>query len=76
MKYLTTELWIMDADGSNKQRLTYFNEPGYPEYMGGKRCVVSDISWSPDGKKIIVLVAYEGTGFAGLKSKIVMVELE
>jgi len=76
MKYLTTELWIMDADGSNKQRLTYFNEPGYAEYMDGKRCIVSDISWSPDGKRIITLVAYEGQGFAGLKAKIVIVELE
>ena len=76
MRYLVTELWIMDADGSNKQRLTYFNEPGYPEYMGGTRCVVSDISWSPDGDRIVVLVAYEGEGFAGLKAKIVIMELE
>lgn len=44
--------------------------------MGGKRGVVSDISWSPDGKQIVMLVAYEGAGFAGLKSKIVVVELE
>ena len=76
MRYLVTELWIMDVDGSNKQRLTYFNEPGYPEYMGGTRCVVSDISWSPDGDRIVVLVAYEGEGFAGLKAKIVIMELE
>lgn len=74
-KYLVTELWIMDADGLNKQRLTYFNEPGYPEYMDGSRCVVSDISWSPDGERIIALVAYEDERFAGLKSKIVIIEL-
>ncbi len=58
------------------QRLAHFNEPGYPEYMGGKRCIVSDSSWSPDGKKIVVLVAYEGVGFVGLQAKIVIIELE
>jgi hypothetical protein len=44
--------------------------------MGGTRTIVSDSSWGPDGKSIIVLVAYEGTGFAGLKSKLVMIELD
>ena len=73
-KYLITELWIMDTDGSNMQRLTYFNEPGYPEYMGGARCVVSDSTWSPDGRKIAALVAYETRW--GLRSKIVMIEFE
>ena len=75
-KYIETELWIMDADGSGKQRLTYFNEPGYPEYMDGNRCVISDISWGPEGNKIIALVAYEGEGFTVLKSKIVTIDLE
>ncbi len=73
-KYLITELWIMDVTGSNKQRVTYFNEPGYPEYMNGKRCVVSDSAWSPDGKEIIATVAYETSW--GVKSKIVIIEIE
>jgi Tol biopolymer transport system component len=73
-KHLVTELWLMDADGSNKQRVTYFNEPGYPEYMNGSRTIVSDSSWSPDGKSIAVLVAYESD--MELKSKIVIVEFE
>ncbi len=72
--YLKTELWLMDADGSNKQRLTYFNSPGYPEYMHGSRCIVSDIAWGPDGKRIVALLAYEApTG--KMKTKIVMLEL-
>ncbi len=76
-KYLKTELWLMNADGSNKQRLTYFNDPGHPEYMGGQRVIVSDITWSPDGKKIAALVAYgDTTGFDGLQSKIVLIELK
>ena len=75
-KYLKTELWLMNADGSNKQRLTYFNDPGHPEYLGGRRTIVSDITWSPDGKKIAALIAYEdATGFGGLQSKIVLIEL-
>ncbi|MEO6882802.1 MAG: PA14 domain-containing protein [Bacteroidia bacterium] len=32
-----TDWWIMNPDGSCKQRLTYFNEPGNPEYNGHKR---------------------------------------
>lgn len=48
-----TDFWIMNSDGSNKQRLTYFNDPYAPEYMpiaGG--VVAADSSFSPDGKKI------------------------
>jgi len=55
--YLKTELWIMDADGGGKQQLTHFNTPGYPEYMDGARCVVSDSAWSPDGRRIVMCVA-------------------
>ena len=28
------DLWIMDVDGSNQQRLTYVNEPGHPDSQG------------------------------------------
>ena len=74
-RYLKTELWIMDADGLNKQRLTYFNTPGHAEYMGGARCVVSDSAWSPDGKSIVALLAYE-TRRKRLGARIVMIELD
>src|SRR5260370_42163402 len=26
--------WLMNADGSEPGRLTYFNEPGHPRYVG------------------------------------------
>lgn len=71
-KYLATELWLMDADGLNKRRLTYFNEPGHREYIGS-RSIVSDNTWSPDGRHIAATVAYETP--QGLRSKIVMIEL-
>jgi len=73
-KHLKTELWLMDADGGNRQRLTYFNESGHPDYLG--RAIVSDSTWSPDGKSLIVLVAYKPSIFQKMKSKIVLVELK
>jgi Tol biopolymer transport system component len=52
---LKLDYWIMDADGSNKQRLTYFNKPGHDEYTGYP-VIVADSSWSPDGNKIVATV--------------------
>ena len=72
---LMTELWLMDADGSDKQRLTAFNRPGSSEFMDGMRTVVSDLSWGPDGKRIVALIGYDGGG-RSLETKIVMIELE
>jgi Tol biopolymer transport system component len=45
------DFWIMDADGANKQRLTYFNEPGAPEYISAG-IVTADSTLSPDGKTL------------------------
>ncbi|MGD8458250.1 MAG: hypothetical protein PVF83_17880, partial [Anaerolineales bacterium] len=60
--YLATELWIMDTDGTNKQRLTFFNQPGHPHNKSA-RTAVSDSVWSPDGNSLLVLVTYyDGTG--------------
>ena len=52
---IKTEFWMMNADGSNKHRLTYFNEPGAPEYRPTNNTPAS-VSWSPDGKSIVGLV--------------------
>ena len=71
--YLSTELWIMDADGSNPMRLTYFNQKGHPHYIG-PRTIVSDSAWSPDGTKIVVLIAYRTA--RGMNSRQVMIEFE
>lgn len=71
---LKTELWIMDADGSHKKRLTYFNEPGNGEYTG--HVIVSDSSWSPDGGKIAACIAYEdGKDSRNFRSRIVIIEV-
>ena len=73
-KYLITELWVMDADGANKQRLTFFNQSGHKDFMG-TRAVVSDSSWSPDGKKILATVAFENRR-GRMVSKIVLIDLD
>lgn len=48
---LATDYWIMNADGSDKQRLTHFNAAGYPE-SSEQRIVVGDFAWAPDGQRI------------------------
>ena len=34
---LERDYFIMNSDGSNKERLTFFNDPAAPEYLGGER---------------------------------------
>jgi Tol biopolymer transport system component len=41
---LKTDYWIMDADGSNKQRLTFFNDAGSPMYIPNQ-VIASDLSF-------------------------------
>ncbi|MBE9479180.1 MAG: PD40 domain-containing protein, partial [Chloroflexi bacterium] len=71
---LKTDYWIMDIDGSNKQRLTFFNEPGYPEYDQQERIIAADSSWNEDGTKIVATLGV----MKGLRAKgrrIVLIEL-
>jgi Tol biopolymer transport system component len=48
------DYWIMDSDGSNKRRLTFFNEKGSAQFaeFGGSKIMVADSSWRPDGTAI------------------------
>jgi Tol biopolymer transport system component len=47
-----TDWWIMNSDGSNKHRLTYFNEPSNAQYAGhAVWCGL--VSFSPDGKTFV-----------------------
>lgn len=52
-----TDWWIMRADGSNKRRLTHFNQPGYQESSPTPvwACLTN---WSPDGRHILGGVQY------------------
>lgn len=49
------DYWMMDPDGSNKERLTYFNDPSAAEYQGWRAVTIAcDIS--PDGKTLAATV--------------------
>jgi Tol biopolymer transport system component len=69
-RHLRTDYWLMDPDGSNKRRLTYFNTPGHPEYMKSG-VVVADSSWSPDGSRIAAYLITD----VGKGGPIVMLDL-
>lgn len=55
LKTLRAELYLVDADGSNKVQLTHFNQPGYPESQTIPRVVAGNV-WSPDGRQIAMQV--------------------
>jgi hypothetical protein len=48
------------------------NGDGYAESPGGKRAIVSDMTWSPDSKELAVLV---GLPDSAEKSSVFLVEL-
>jgi hypothetical protein len=52
LRTLVADLYLMDADGSDKVRLTHFNTPGYPE-SSKDRSIVTKMAWSPDGRQIV-----------------------
>jgi Tol biopolymer transport system component len=61
----TREYWIMNSDGSNKRRLTYFNSPHSPEYQDlsqERRTIVAKCSFSHDGSKMIGTVGFDNGG--------------
>jgi hypothetical protein len=54
------EYWIMNVDGSNKQRLSGFNHAGAPEYLNIKEGVgLGDFEWGPDGATIVAKMRRE-----------------
>jgi len=42
---MKTDLWLMNIDGTDHKRITFFNEAGHTEYEG--RTIVADNSWNP-----------------------------
>jgi Tol biopolymer transport system component len=67
---LGADLWIMNEDGSGKERLTFFNNRGCPEYDG--RVIVSDNSVNAAGDKLVAFIQ-DQTSDSG---SIVLVELD
>ncbi|MBL7150890.1 hypothetical protein ISS86_03090 [Candidatus Microgenomates bacterium] len=68
-----TDYWIMNSDGSEKEQLTYFNDPKAPEYLANN-IVAADASFSPDGKKIVAYI-FSGKGANDGREAILIIEL-
>ena len=66
-----TDLWIMNPDGSGKERLTFLNRKGCTESKS-KRAVAADSSINAAGDALVVYVQDEILGDAG---SILLVEL-
>lgn len=65
-----TDVWMMNADGSNKRRITRFNDPNAPEgrdASGG--VIVGDLSWGPDDRSFVAKIQ------RGRAESIVLIEL-
>jgi Tol biopolymer transport system component len=67
-----TDYWLMNSDGTDQSRLTYFNSAACPEYLP-PTVTAADSSWSPEGDRI---VAYIITGLVKQGGKIVMITLD
>jgi len=68
----TTEYWIMRSDGSQQQRLTYFNDPASEHYTG-ERIVVADSEFGPDGERLVAYVIADGDRYTG---RLLLMELQ
>lgn len=53
---LRTDYWIMNLDGTNKKRVTFFNDPGHSDYQiyDGERIICADASFSPSGDSLLI----------------------
>jgi Tol biopolymer transport system component len=71
-----TDYWLMNRDGSNKRRLTWFNQPGHPHYAG-RKVVVADLAWRPDGTAFAAYYREGGPALetASSDTKIILIEL-
>jgi len=67
-----TDYWAMNPDGSDKVRLTDWNNPASPAYRR-KMIVAADASFSPDGR---FLVAYLQVNLLSQDGLTVLVELQ
>jgi uncharacterized protein (TIGR03437 family) len=59
-----SDFWIMDVDGSNKRRLTWFNNPGFPESQSSSVAAATS-TWSPDSTRFLGYVVTDNFGNSG-----------
>jgi uncharacterized protein (TIGR03437 family) len=72
---LEREYWLMEANGNNPQRLTFFNDPTAPEYLG-RRVITAACDFSPDGRYLAATLGVDnGTEQrASLELKVALIE--
>jgi len=68
VQVLQTEEFLMDTDGSNRQQLTHFNTPGFPEYTP-EHSVAAVASWSPDGTRLAISQFLVGDSFDKMEAR-------
>jgi Tol biopolymer transport system component len=68
---LKTDYWLMNADGTNKRRLTYFNQAGHPHFMK-EGVAAADGAWSPDGRRFFAYLIVD----VRRGGKMVMIDLD
>jgi Tol biopolymer transport system component len=54
-----TDLWIMRSDGSEKQQVTFMNDPNHPHYSGTPM-VMADFAWNGAGTEVVVYASRVG----------------
>jgi hypothetical protein len=67
----STDYWIMNADGSDKRRISFFNDPSSPDYQG-QETIAADFSF---GASSSTFVAYAHGAFIPVFERIFRVEL-
>jgi Tol biopolymer transport system component len=70
------DYYIMNADGSDKQRLTYFNESGSPEHLEN-RILVAAADFSPDGRYLTGILGIDhgkGARRENVELKVILIE--
>jgi uncharacterized protein (TIGR03437 family) len=61
-----SDYWIMNADGTDKIRLTYFNNPSSPEYISGvNQVTAADCAWNADGTALVASLITNAATYGG-----------
>lgn len=70
------DYYLMNLDGSGKERLTYFNDPAAPEYVGRRvLAVASDVS--PDGSLVAATLGVDdGTAHRDVLLKVALIRVD
>lgn len=53
VKLCTSDLWMMNLDGTDKYALTHFNDPTSPQYVGAQGMCLSAPRWNAAGTQIL-----------------------